>query len=341
MYSSSYIVQTFLSLLLFQVQHIATAKDDLGLIRLQAQKRTFADSPLPETLFLWENHLTPEEISNKDLAPTSGDILMDESGSMRDQNQQLWFQQDPVKLLLTDCTTTGTTEHSDQSSLLPSAKFQRRQFQDPNACPVPGNNQPDQLKLQQGEQGQEGRRGPTMPDNTRPDEGQAGGEAKLGDSLTPKVEHYPSSLELSNLFQFGRKGDPQEICNALVGQGTPMCAPVQIPPLVSPAEVVVPGRFCKSAFVLIEFGLRKFFFSMFLFFFAMRGRAEKAVDSKVNLFSQSLARRLAHILFFLFPGYRSFFLLPFFCLFCGEKNEKEEKFETRGGEASANWFFGK
>lgn len=242
MYLSAFIMQTFLSLLLFQVQHGTRAKDDSSLMRLRAQKRT---------PFLSDDHLTPEGISNTEITTlASGDILTDKSGSGDElRNQQPWLQQDPVGFLLTDCTTTGTTDHFDQSSLLPSAKFQRRQTQIPNACNSQWNTQQGQMKLQQGDQGQEGQRGQATPDVTRPGKGQEGEEAKPGADLsTTRLGAYPSILELSNLFHYGRKGNPNEICNELVGQGIPICAPLSFPPQFSPAKVVVPSRFCKCVF---------------------------------------------------------------------------------------------
>ena len=250
MYLSAFIMQIFLSLLLFQVQQATRAKDDSSLMILRAQKRN---------LFLPDDHLTPEDISNTELATlASGDTLIDKSGSGYEHpNQQPWLQQDPVGSLLTECTTTGTTDHFDQSSLLPSTKYQRRQTQIPNACNSQWNTQQGQLKLQQGDQGQEGEPGQTIPDVTRPGEGDVGEEAKPRESVpTPRVGPYPSLSELSNLFHFGRKGNPNEICNELVAQGIPLCAPRSIPPQVSPAKVVAPSRFCKCVFVFVEFWFR-------------------------------------------------------------------------------------
>lgn len=252
MYLSALITQaSFLSLLLFQVQHASEARDDSSLMRLQAQKRTS---------FLSDDHLTPEEISNGELtALASGDILTDKSGSGPEQrNQQPWQQQDPVGFMVTDCTTTttGTTDHFDQSSLLPSAKFQRRQTQIPNACDPQWNTQQGQMKLQQGDQGQEGAPGQTTPGVTRPGDGQVGEEAKPGWGVpVPKGKPFPTSSELFNLFHYGRKGNPNEICNELAGQGIPICAPYSVPPQLSPAKVVAPGRFCKCVFVFVEFWL--------------------------------------------------------------------------------------
>lgn len=267
MYLSAFITQTFLSLLLFQVEHATRAKEDSSLMRLRAQKRT---------PFLSDDHLTPEEISNTELTTlASGDILIDKTGSGDEhRNQQPWLQQDPVGFLVTDCTTTGNTDHFDQSSLLPSAEFQRRQTQIPNACNSQWNTQQGQMKLQQGDQGQEGQRGQTIPDVTRPGEGQVGEDAKPGEDLPPvRLGPYPTSLELSNLFHYGRKGNPNEICNELVVQGIPICAPLSIPPQVSPAKLVVPARFCKCVFVFLSFG------------FAMRCRTGKKVVSKFIFFS--------------------------------------------------------
>lgn len=254
MYLSAFITQAFLSLLLFQVQQASEAKDDSSLMRLQAQKRTS---------FLSDDHLTPEEISNGELTTlASGDILIDKSGSGPEQrNQQPWHQQDPVGFLVTDCTTTGTTgttDHFDQSSLLPSAKFQRRQTQIPNACYSQWNTQQEQgqMKLQQGEQGQEGEQGQTTPGVTRPGEGQIGEEAKPGWSVpTPRMKPYPTDSELFTLFHYGRKGNSNEICDELVEQGIPICAPYSVPPQLSPAKVVAPSRFCKCVFVFVEFWL--------------------------------------------------------------------------------------
>ena len=235
--------------MLFEVQYATAAKDDSGLMRLRAQKRTLADSPLPET---WDNQVAPEEIfSTKDITATG-----DESGSKQDQNQEPWLQQDPVELLLTDCTTSGTTDHSEQQSLPPSAKFQRRDFQAQNVCPAPRDAQPDKLKLQQGDQSAEGQREQTIPGRTRPGDG---GKWKPGNSLPPKVIPYPSSLEMFNLLEHGRKGDPQEICNWFKGQSIPMCAPVSLPSRVSPIRLLVPSRFCKFVSVFVKFWLRIFF----------------------------------------------------------------------------------
>lgn len=244
MYLSAFITQAFLSLLLFQVKHASEAKDDSSLMRLQAQKRNY---------FLADDHLTPEEISNGELTTlASGDMLIDKSES---------------GFLVTDCTTTGTTDHFDQSSLLPSAKFQRRQNQIPNACYSQWNIQQGQMKLQQGGQGQGGGQGQTTPGVTRPGEGQVE-EAKPG-WIVPaqKGKPYPTTSELFTLFHFGRKGNPNEICDELVGQGIPICAPYSNPPQLSPAKVVAPSRFCKCVFVLpCGVGRGKKAVSIFVFF---------------------------------------------------------------------------
>lgn len=294
MYLSAFITQTFLSLLLFQVQHATRAKEDSSLMRLRAQKRT---------PFLSDDHLTPEEISNTELTTlASGDIPIDKTGSGDEhRNQQPWLQQDPVGFLLTDCTTTGTTDHFDQSSLLPSAGFQRRQTKIPNACNSQWNTQQGQMKLQQGDQGQEGQRGQTIPDVKRPGEGQAGEDAKPGEDLPPaRLGPYPTSLELSNLFHYGRKGNPNEICNELVVQGIPICAPLSIPPQVSPAKLVVPARFCKCVFC---------FFS--IFGFAMRGRTGKKLFRNLFSFPTLSPPRYGRLVttssFFFFPGFLSLF----------------------------------
>lgn len=250
MYLSAFITRIFLSLLLFQVQQATRANDDSSLIRLRAQKR------IP---FLSDDHLTPEAISNTGLTTlASGDILIDKSGSGYEQrNQQPWLQQDPVGFLLTDCTTTGTTDHFDQSSLLPSSKHQRRQIQTPKACNSQWNTQQGQRKLQQSDEGQVREPGQTIPDVTHPGEpgeGEEGDETKPQEAVpSPRVGPYPSFLELNNLFHYGRKGNPNEICNELVAEGIPICAPLSIPPLESPAKVVVPSRFCKCVFVFVEF----------------------------------------------------------------------------------------
>lgn len=246
MYLSSFTTQTLLSLFLFEVHHTTMAKDDSRVMRLRAQKRILADSPLPGTYFLWDNHLIPEGISNTELTTASSNQFIDESGSGHGQSQQPWLQQDPVELLLTDCTT----DHSDQSSLLPNGKFQRRQAQIPNACSSQRNIQPGQLKLQQGDQGQDGQGEQTNPGGTPPGGGQVGETSDPENVQALRVKPYPSDLDLLNLLQFGRTRDPNEVCNAFVGQSVPICAPVQVPPQISPAEVVVPSRFCKCAFSL-------------------------------------------------------------------------------------------
>lgn len=252
MYISSLITQTFLSIFLFELGHTTTAKDVSGLMRLQPQRRTLTDSPLPETFFPWDNYFTPEEIPSTELTTASGNVPVDKGGSEQEQqNQQQWIQQDPVELLLTDCTNTGTTDHSDQSSLIPSAKFQRRLAQDPNSCPARESSRAGQLKLQQGEQGQEGERG------TDPGDGQVGEEAKPQKIVPPGIRPYPNHLDLFNLRNFGRMGDSHEICSEFVGQNIPMCASISNQARVSPSEVIVPGRFCKWIFFLVEFWLWK------------------------------------------------------------------------------------
>ena len=304
MYLSSIVTQIFLYFLLFEVQYATAAKDDSGLMRLRARESTLADSQLPETIFPRDNQVAPEEISStKDTTATG-----DESGSKQDRNQEPWLQQDPFELLLTDCTTSGTTDRSDQSSLAPSAKFQRRYFQAQNVCPTPRDTQPDQLKLQQDDQAPEGQRRHTIPHRTRPGDG---GKAKPGDFLTPKVNSYPSSLEMFNLLDFGRKGDSQEICTGFMGQSIPMCAPVSIPPRLSPATVLVPSRFCKFVFVFVKFWLRIFFF--------LPCGVVRVEQTGADVWPDAYGRLALHysrsnMIFSVFPDFFSFFHLYFFLL---------------------------
>lgn len=89
---------------------------DSGFTRLQAQQR-IADSLVPQTCFPGYSYLTPEKIPDAELTTVSSYIPIEKSGSEQEQqNHHPYLQQDPAKLLLTDCTTTGTTDHSDHSS---------------------------------------------------------------------------------------------------------------------------------------------------------------------------------------------------------------------------------
>lgn len=225
MYSSLFIMQIFLSFLLFQLQNTSTAKVHSSLLRLRVQ-RSLADSPLSKAFLLSDNHLKREEIFESELTTVSaGDILVDESDPGQEQNQQSWLGQDPVDTMLTLCTTT--TNESDRPLSL-STKFQRRQTRVPNACPP-------QQKLELNGQGP-GRR-KKVPDVTRPSEGQG-----------QRVNPYPSSLELYRLDTFGRAGDPNSICDAFIGQSVPMCAPSLLSIPDNPPNVVAPSRFCKCVF---------------------------------------------------------------------------------------------
>lgn len=234
MYSSLFIMQTFLTLLFFQLQDTSTAKDHSGLMRLRALKRSLTDSRLSEAILSSEdNHLTSEELSKSEIttASSSGNILVDESDPGQEQNRQSWLGQDADDTILTLCTTT--TDESDQS-LLPSVKFQRRQTRVPNACPPEWKTQPGQQKLKLDGQGQG--REQTNPDETR-----------------PRVIQYPNALELYRLDTFGRAGDPNSICDAFVGQGIPMCAPASLSIPVLPPNVVAPSRFCMCDLCLSRF----------------------------------------------------------------------------------------
>lgn len=244
MYPSPFIMQTFLSLLLFQLQDTSTAKDHSGLMRLRAQKRGLAESPLSDAFLPSDNHLMLEEISKSEpTTASSGDILVDESDPGQEQNQHSWLGQDPVDRMLTDCTTT--TDESDRS-LSPSAEFQRRQIRVPNACLPEWKTQPGPQKLKL--DGQDQGRGQTIPDATRPGEGQE-----------QRVKPYPSALELYRLDTFGRAGDSDSICDGFVGQSVPMCAPSSLSIPVSPPNVVAPSRFCKCVFFIeIPFRFRDF-----------------------------------------------------------------------------------
>lgn len=225
MYSSLFIMQIFLSFLLFQLQDTSTVKVHSSLLRLRVQ-RSLADSPLSKAFLSSDNHLKREEIFESELTTVSaGDILVDESDPGQEQNQQSWLGQDPVDTMLTLCTTT--TNESDQPLSL-SAKFQQRQTRVPNACPPP-----QKLELNGQSQGS----GKKFPDVIGPSEGQG-----------QRVNPYPSSLELYRLDTFGRAGDPNSICDAFIGQSVPMCAPSLLLIPDNPPNVVAPSRFCKCVF---------------------------------------------------------------------------------------------
>lgn len=237
MYSSASITQTFLSLLLFQLQDTTTAKDDLGLLRLRAHKRSLANLPLSENFFSSDDYLTPEESPKTELSTASfgGDILVDESNPGQEQYQQSWLHEKSIEKMLVTCTTP--TDESDRS-ILPSAKFQRRQTRVQNACPPEWKTIPGQQKLKPDGQDQgEGRR---IPDDTG--EGQV---RELQTGLLPKLNTYPNTLELFRFLTFGVVGNPDSICDGFVGRGVPMCAPFSLSVLVSPAYVIAPSRFCK------------------------------------------------------------------------------------------------
>lgn len=243
MYSSTIITHTFLSLLLFQLQDPTSAKDDSHLMRLRAQKRSLADSPPYENFFSSGNRLMPGERSKNELATAlSGSIFLDESDPGQEQIEQSWPQQKPIETMLTACTTT--TDESDRS-ILPSAKFQRRQTTVPNACPPEWKTQPGQQKMKLDGQGQEQDQGSrqTTPDTQ---EGPERGFHPPGE--LQKWNTYPSALELFRLFTFGREANPNSICDGFVGQGIPMCAPFSLSVLESPAAVLAPSRFCKCVF---------------------------------------------------------------------------------------------
>lgn len=230
MYSSALITQTFLSLLLFQLQGTTMAKGDSGLMRLRAQTRSLADSPLSETFLSSDDHLTPEEIYKPGLATAYP--------GQQEQDQQSWLQQVPVETILTDCTST--TDESEQS-LLPSAKFQRRQTKVQNACTPEWKPQPGQQKLNLDGQGQES--GQTRPDSARDGQGRVLQSGELS-----KWNTYPSATELFRFNMFGRVGDSDPICDGFVGQSVPICAPFSLSGLSSPAPVLAPCRFCKCVF---------------------------------------------------------------------------------------------
>lgn len=244
MYSSPFIMQTFIFLLFFHLQDTCSAKDHSVWMRLRAQRRSLVDSPLGSDAFLSSgNHPKPEEVVSKYELTTpssSRNILVDDKSDPEpEQIQQSWLLgQDPVNdtLLLTLCTTN--TDESDQPSLLPpSAKFQRRQTGVPNACPPEWVTQPpgqqQNVKLDVQGQGQ-GSRKNTL-DGTRP--------ADQGEEQ--KVTPYPNALELYRLDTFGRAGNSHSICDGFVGQSIPMCAPSSLQIPVSPPNTLAPSRFCK------------------------------------------------------------------------------------------------
>ncbi len=250
MFSSAFITHTFLSLLLLQLHDTTTAKDASGLMRLRAQKRSLADPPLSETFLSSGNHLTPEEGSKTELttAPSGGDFV-DESDPGQEQIQQPWLHQQPVETMLTACTTT--TDESDRS-ILPSAKFQRRQTRIQNACPPDWKAQPGQQKLKLDGQGQE--REQTIPDVTR--EGQEQREFNSGE--LNKWNTYPNALELFRLYTFGRMAYPDSICDEFEGRSVPMCASISLSFLASPASVLAPSRFCKCVFFFFDIPFLRF-----------------------------------------------------------------------------------
>lgn len=245
MYSSSFITQTFLFLLLFLLQDTTKAKDDSGLMRLRAQKRNLADLPLFENFFSSNNHLRPEQSSKMELttASSGSDVLEDEI------DQQLWFHPEPAEKLLTACPTI--TDESDLP-ILPGTKFQRRQ----NACPPVWKPQPSQPKLKLDGQGQRNENGQTIPDGTGKTLGR---EAQPGE--LSKWNTYPNALELFRLYTFGQMGNPNWICDGFVGQSIPMCAPFSLSILVSPADVLAPSRFCMCVYFFVMIPL--FSFGMF------------------------------------------------------------------------------
>lgn len=241
MYSSAFIMQTFLSLLLFQLQITTTAEVDSGLMRLRAQRRGLADSPLSETFLSPDIHLTPGETSKTGVITlSSGDILVDDSDPGQTQSQQSWLQKVPVETLLTDCTTT--TDESDRS-LLPSNKFHRRQTRVSNGCTPEWKTQPGRQDLKLDGQGQGP--GQRIPKGTP--------SGKPFDISTPKLTTFPTALELLQLHIFGLAGHPQWICDEFEGLSVPMCAPTPLSILISPVDVVAPGRFCKLCFSLSRF----------------------------------------------------------------------------------------
>lgn len=246
MYSSYFITQTFLFHLLFLLQDTTTAKDDSGLMRLRAQKRSLADSPLPENFFSSNNHLRPEQNSKMEVttALSGGDVLEDEI------DQQLWFHPEPVEKMLTACPTI--TDESDPS-ILPNTKFQRRQTRVQNACPPEWKSQPSQPKLKLDGQGQRNENGQTIPDGTGKTLGR---EAQPGE--LSKWNTYPNALELFRLYTFGQMGNPHWICDGFVGQSIPMCAPFSLSMLVSPTNVLAPSRFCMCVFFFVVIPLFRF-----------------------------------------------------------------------------------
>ncbi len=239
MYFSAFITRTFLSLLLFQLQDTTTAKDNSGLMRLRAQKRSLADSPLSEIFLSSDNHLTPEESSKTELTTaSSGGVFVDDSDPGQGQIQQSWLHQEPVETMLTACTTT--TDESDRS-ILPSAKFQRRQTRVQNACPPELKTQPGQQKQKLDGQGQGS--GQTIPDGTE------GPERQFHPGELYKWNTFPNALELFRLYTFGRIANPNSICDEFVGRSVPMCAPASLSLLLSPADLLAPSRFCKCVFL--------------------------------------------------------------------------------------------
>lgn len=241
MYSSAFITQTFLSLLLFQLQITTSAEVDSGLMRLRVQRRGLADSSLSEGFLSSDIHLPPEETSRTGVTTlSSGDVLVDDGDPGQIRSQQSWLQKVPVETLLTDCTTT--TDESDRS-LSPSNKFQRRQTGVSNHCTPELETQPGRQDLKLDGQGQGP--GQMIPKGTPP--------GKPSDIFPPNLTTPPTAMELLRLEIFGLDGHPQWICDEFVGQTVPMCAPTSLSILVSPADVVTPSRFCKSCFSLSRF----------------------------------------------------------------------------------------
>lgn len=246
MYSSPFIMHTFICLLLLHLQNTCTAKDHSVPMRRRVQRRILVNSPLSDGFPSSGYHPTMEEVSNYELTTPSSsrnNILVDKSDPGPEQIQQPWLVgQDPVDtLFLAVCTTTNRHE-SDQSVLPPpSAKFQRRQTGVvPNACPPEWVTQPPPGQQQQNMkldvQGQESGSIKKIPGGTRP-------AAAEGDEQ--KVTPYPSALDLYWLETFGRAGESNSICDGLEGQSIPMCAPSSLQIPVSPPNMLAPCRFCK------------------------------------------------------------------------------------------------
>lgn len=238
MYSSLFIMQTLISLLLFHLQDTCTATDHSVLMGLRAQRGTLVDSPLFDAFLSLENHQTLEDVSKYELiTPSSSrNILMDKTDPGPEQSQKSWLGQHPVDTLLLTLCSTNTEDETDLQSLLPpSAKFHRRQTtRVPKVCPPEWITlPPDQQNLKIDVQGQRSRK--KIPERSRP----------AAEAEEQKVDPYPNALELFQLDRFGRAGNSHSICDVFVGQSIPMCAPSSLLIPVSPPNMLAPSRFCE------------------------------------------------------------------------------------------------